>query len=217
MAIGDGSNDVNMITVADVGVAIRGQEGNDVTRVADFVVGQFSLLAPLVLYYGREWYRKNGKFINFGMFKNIYQISALLAFGPLSMFSAIILYGQVIYQFFNTSYTIAGSVVYAVLDEEYTMESCLKYPRVLYPPGQQSVYFNQVTYWKNVLVGFFYGILTVMLVFVSMEKRPVSSSGRSSYANEEGMVVFFIVVLVVNMKILLMANVYSPLLVVNLC
>jgi phospholipid-translocating ATPase len=90
--IGDGSNDVNMITVADVGISIRGVEGNDVTRVSDFVIGQFSLLAPLVLYYGREWYRKNAKFVNFSMMKNIYHVAGVVGFGGFSMFGALVIY-----------------------------------------------------------------------------------------------------------------------------
>jgi|JI6StandDraft_1071083.scaffolds.fasta_scaffold01994_9 P-type E1-E2 ATPase len=53
LAIGDGSNDVNMITTAHVGIGIKGKEGNEVCRVSDFVLGQFSLLSPLILYYGR--------------------------------------------------------------------------------------------------------------------------------------------------------------------
>jgi P-type E1-E2 ATPase len=53
LAIGDGSNDVNMIVSSDVGVGIRGKEGNEASRVADFVIGQFSLLGNLVVYYGR--------------------------------------------------------------------------------------------------------------------------------------------------------------------
>lgn len=105
-----------MITEADVGISIRGIEGNDATRVSDFVIGQFSLLAPLTLYYGREWYRKNGKFVNYGMLKNIYHVAGVIGFGGFSMFSALVVYEPIIYHFFNTTFTIAGSCVYAVFD-----------------------------------------------------------------------------------------------------
>ena len=38
LAIGDGANDVNMIHSADVGVGVRGIEGSQATRAADFII-----------------------------------------------------------------------------------------------------------------------------------------------------------------------------------
>lgn len=53
LAIGDGANDKNMITQADVGVAVKGKEGSEAARVSDYVLGEFKLLSFLTLYYGR--------------------------------------------------------------------------------------------------------------------------------------------------------------------
>ena len=39
MAIGDGANDVNMILAADVGIGIKGHEGGEAARTADFSIG----------------------------------------------------------------------------------------------------------------------------------------------------------------------------------
>jgi phospholipid-transporting ATPase len=39
LSIGDGANDVNMITTAHVGVGICGHEGQQAARSADFVIG----------------------------------------------------------------------------------------------------------------------------------------------------------------------------------
>jgi phospholipid-translocating ATPase len=44
LAIGDGGNDVNMIQEAHVGVGIRGKEGLQASRAADYVVVQFMAL-----------------------------------------------------------------------------------------------------------------------------------------------------------------------------
>jgi phospholipid-transporting ATPase len=38
LAIGDGANDVNMINSANVGVGVRGIEGSQATRAADYVI-----------------------------------------------------------------------------------------------------------------------------------------------------------------------------------
>jgi phospholipid-transporting ATPase len=39
LAIGDGANDVNMINCAHIGVGVRGIEGSQAARAADYVIG----------------------------------------------------------------------------------------------------------------------------------------------------------------------------------
>ena len=39
LSIGDGANDVNMITTAHVGVGISGLEGQQAARCADYIIG----------------------------------------------------------------------------------------------------------------------------------------------------------------------------------
>ena len=39
LAIGDGANDVSMLHEANIGVGIRGMEGNQAIRQADFAIG----------------------------------------------------------------------------------------------------------------------------------------------------------------------------------
>jgi len=39
LSIGDGANDVNMITMAHVGVGISGLEGQQAARSADYAIG----------------------------------------------------------------------------------------------------------------------------------------------------------------------------------
>jgi phospholipid-transporting ATPase len=39
LAIGDGANDVNMISTAHIGVGISGKEGQQACRAADYSIG----------------------------------------------------------------------------------------------------------------------------------------------------------------------------------
>ena len=41
LSIGDGANDVNMITEAHVGIGIKGLEGQQAARASDFAIGEF--------------------------------------------------------------------------------------------------------------------------------------------------------------------------------
>ena len=71
LAIGDGANDVNMITAAHVGIGIKGVEGQQASRAADYAVGEFKFLRRLLLYHGREAYRRNSILICYNFYKNI--------------------------------------------------------------------------------------------------------------------------------------------------
>lgn len=44
MAVGDGANDVNMITAANIGIGIKGVEGNQAARASDYSIGEFKVL-----------------------------------------------------------------------------------------------------------------------------------------------------------------------------
>lgn len=52
LAIGDGANDVSMITEAHVGIGIQGIEGREATKASDFAIGQFKHLKRLLFYTG---------------------------------------------------------------------------------------------------------------------------------------------------------------------
>lgn len=63
LAIGDGANDLAMISAASVGVGISGREGQQAARVADFSISQFRFLSRLVLVHGRWNYHRTTRFI----------------------------------------------------------------------------------------------------------------------------------------------------------
>jgi len=71
LAIGDGANDVNMITAAHVGIGIKGLEGQQASRASDYAIGEFKLLRRLLLFHGREAYRRNSRLVCYNFYKNI--------------------------------------------------------------------------------------------------------------------------------------------------
>ena len=70
LAIGDGANDVNMITSAHVGIGIKGLEGKQAARASDYSIAEFKYLRKLLLFHGRESYRKNSYLILYNFYKN---------------------------------------------------------------------------------------------------------------------------------------------------
>lgn len=60
-AIGDGGNDVSMIQAADVGLGIVGKEGKQASLAADFSVTLFWHITKLMLWHGRNSYKRSAK------------------------------------------------------------------------------------------------------------------------------------------------------------
>lgn len=119
LAIGDGANDVNMILQAHVGVGILGKEGAQAARSADFSIGQFKFLKPLMFVHGREAYRRNSFLVLYTFYKNILYISCQYVFGFWSTFSAQVLYEPFIYQLYNITFTSVPIMYYALFDFEH--------------------------------------------------------------------------------------------------
>ena len=84
LAIGDGANDVNMITAAHIGIGISGLEGQQAARAADYSIGQFRFLKNLMFVHGREAYRRNSYMILYMFYKNVLYVLPLFYFGFLS-------------------------------------------------------------------------------------------------------------------------------------
>ncbi len=78
LAIGDGANDVNMITSADVGIGIMGNEGQQAARASDYVISQFSFLRRLLFVHGREAYRKNSFAVSYILWKNFLFVTPII-------------------------------------------------------------------------------------------------------------------------------------------
>ena len=97
LAIGDGANDVNMITAAHVGIGISGLEGQQAARSSDYAIGQFRFLIPLLFNHGREAYRRNSYLVIYMFFKNVMFVTAQFWFGIRNAFSGQTLYEPYIY------------------------------------------------------------------------------------------------------------------------
>lgn len=65
LGIGDGGNDVGMIQKADVGVGIVGKEGKQAALASDFSILQFKDLVVLLLWHGRNAYKRTAVMANF--------------------------------------------------------------------------------------------------------------------------------------------------------
>lgn len=70
LAVGDGGNDVAMIQEAAIGVGVRGQEGLQAARAADYQVSRFEALQRLVLVHGRYSYHRTALVAQYSFYKS---------------------------------------------------------------------------------------------------------------------------------------------------
>ncbi|OAJ44421.1 hypothetical protein BDEG_27649 [Batrachochytrium dendrobatidis JEL423] len=128
-AIGDGGNDVSMIQAAHVGIGIVGKEGMQASLAADFSVTQFSHIARLLLWHGRNSYKRSAKLSQFvihrGLIISIMQavFSSLFYFAPIALYQGMLLVG------YATFYTMAP-VFSLVLDKDISEDTALMYPEL---------------------------------------------------------------------------------------
>lgn len=64
-------------------------------------------------------------------------------------------------------------------------------------------------------MGTLYGIVSMLVVYCVMESGVVDRYGRISYQAESAMILYFSMVMVVNVKVLLMSHGHTPLLLVT--
>ncbi|CAH1766915.1 6016_t:CDS:10, partial [Entrophospora sp. SA101] len=127
--IGDGGNDVSMIQAADLGVGIVGKEGKQASLAADVSITQFSYLAKLLLWHGRNSYKCSAKLSQFvihrGLIISVMQavFSSIFYFAPIALYQGVLMVG------YSTIYTMAP-VFSLVLDKDVSEDITLQFPEL---------------------------------------------------------------------------------------
>ncbi|MCJ1248349.1 putative aminophospholipid-translocase [Trapelia coarctata] len=155
--IGDGGNDVSMIQAADVGVGIVGKEGRQASLAADFSITQFHHLTKLLLWHGRNSYKRSAKLAQFvihrGLVISICQtvFSVATQFQPNALFRDWLLVG------YATVYTQLP-VFSLVLDRDVDEALANLYPE-LYKELTPGTSLSYKTFCVWLLVSIYQGIL----------------------------------------------------------
>ncbi|KAF8880756.1 hypothetical protein BD779DRAFT_1675759 [Infundibulicybe gibba] len=153
--IGDGGNDVSMIQAADVGVGIVGKEGKQASLAADFSVTQFSHLTKLLLWHGRNSYRRSAKLAQFvihrGLIISIMQavFSSIFYFAPIALYQGWLMVG------YATIYTMAP-VFSLVLDRDVSEDLALLYPE-LYKELTKGRALSYKTFFQWLMISVYQG------------------------------------------------------------
>ena len=200
LAIGDGANDVGMITEANVGIGIHGLEGSEASRASDYSINQFYHLQKLLLYHGRESYRKNSYYIIYNFYKNIVFVSPMFFYGFLNFFSGITLYEPFLHQLYNVIYSIFPIFYFSIFDREYDSDFLVKNPS-FYIQGIRNECFNLFMFYRYLIMGFIEGFILLFSGFVTFyfnNKEGYNINNLYSIGN----VAFSGIIIIVNLKVL---------------
>ncbi|KAH9956708.1 phospholipid-translocating P-type ATPase [Russula dissimulans] len=167
--IGDGGNDVSMIQAADVGVGIVGKEGKQASLAADFSVTQFCHLTKLLLWHGRNSYRRSAKLAQFvihrGLIISVMQavFSSIFYFAPIALYQGWLMVG------YATIYTMAP-VFSLVLDRDLNEDLALSYPE-LYKELTKGRALSYKTFFIWLMISVYQGAAIMIIALVLFENE----------------------------------------------
>lgn len=127
--IGDGGNDVSMIQAADVGVGIVGKEGRQASLAADFSITQFAHLTKLLVWHGRNSYKRSAKLAQFVIHRGLLISVCQTVFSIGSAFEPVALYRDWLLVGYATIYTMMP-VFSLVLDRDVDEGLANLYPEL---------------------------------------------------------------------------------------
>ncbi|KAG4090482.1 putative E1-E2 ATPase [Neocallimastix lanati (nom. inval.)] len=154
-AIGDGGNDVSMIQSADVGIGIVGKEGKQASLAADFSINQFQYLASLLLWHGRNSYKRSAALSQFIIHRGIIIAVIQVVFSVMFYFAPIALYQGLLLVGYSTVFT-SGPVFSLVLDKDINYATAMKYPE-LYKELSKGRSLSFKTFFQWMLISVYQG------------------------------------------------------------
>jgi phospholipid-transporting ATPase len=161
--LGDGANDVGMIHEARVGVGISGREGRHAANSADFAIGQFQFLVPLLLQHGRFNYVRCSNLVLFSFFKNLVLVSVLFYYCFYSGFSGTVPLDSFVLSGYNF-YLGLPIIALGALDFDVSREDVMRFPKLAYNTGRLGEMLNNRNMLRWCTSAFVYGMVIYVVV-----------------------------------------------------
>ena len=207
LAIGDGANDVNMITSAHIGVGIIGVEGKQAARASDYAIGEFKFLKKLLFYHGHESLRKNSFIICYNFYKNFLFVMPLFFVGFYSVFSGQTIYDPWLYQLYNIAFTVLPIIWFGIYDSERTTTESMNNPKYYYNLNQKL--FNNWKFWEWIFYGIIQGFAVFFFIFSSNNIYSNNINGEIQDFKCSGAMAYSLVIIIANFKVFQVTSVHG--------
>jgi len=158
-----------MIQAADVGIGIVGKEGKQASLAADFSITQFSYISRLILWHGRNSYKRSARLSQFVIHRGLIISFIQAVFSAIFYFAAIAVYNGWLMVGYSTIYTMAP-VFSLVLDEDVSDQIAFRFPE-LYHELQKGRVLSYKTFCIWVFKSIYQGGTIMLLAIVLFESN----------------------------------------------
>ncbi|EMR66572.1 putative phospholipid-transporting atpase 1 protein [Eutypa lata UCREL1] len=166
LAVGDGANDLAMISASHVGVGISGKEGLQAARVADYSVAQFRFLQRLLLVHGRWNYVRTARFYLATFWKEVFFYVPTAMYQRYNGYSGTSLYEMWSLTVLNFLFTSLCTICMGVWEQDLAAETLLAVPE-LYVYGQRNCELNVLRFLRWMIAAAAEGVLVWLGVWAS--------------------------------------------------
>lgn len=199
LGIGDGANDVEMISAAHVGVGIEGLEGNSAANASDYSFGQFRFLQKLLLVHGRWNYMRMAILILVVFYKNSLFTLVQYWYNIYTGWSGQKVFPEFATQAYNMTFTGVAIIAVGAMDQDVDQDSAQRFP-ALYSSGRLRKHFNSYVAVRWLFQSVYESLLIFFLCVLAMGES-AQPDGYTASIFGFGSVLMSIVVCVVNIRI----------------
>jgi len=206
LAIGDGSNDVSMITEANIGVGLHGEEGMSAVQASDFAIGEFQLLKRLLFVHGRNnLYRINEMIIYF-FYKNF-----IFSFSQFYYSTRCLASGQTIIDdwyitCYNLIFTSIPLGIRALTDSDIDLNDKKNMKKNLALFYKENRDKNKTFTFKTLILDFLKGIFFSFMFYVSGYDNEILVHGYNKNMSYVSLRIYISIIIVVNMNLLIQSH-----------
>ncbi|KAM7198782.1 hypothetical protein V8F33_004796 [Rhypophila sp. PSN 637] len=204
LAIGDGANDLAMLSAAHVGVGISGREGLQAARVADYSIAQFRFLSRLLLVHGRWNYVRTARFILATFWKEMFFYMPTELYQRYNGYTGTSLYESWSLTVLNTLFTSLCVIVPGIWEQDLAAETLLAVPE-LYVFGQRDRGLNLAKYLAWMIGGAAEGVLVWFLCW-ALYSGHLSPARDGGGLFALGNLVFTIAIMWINFKTMILGT-----------
>ncbi|KAI1425482.1 hypothetical protein F5Y12DRAFT_368240 [Xylaria sp. FL1777] len=205
LAIGDGANDLAMISASHVGVGISGKEGLQAARVADYSIAQFRFLQRLLLVHGRWNYVRTGKFILATFWKEMFFYLPTAMYQRYNGYTGTSLYESYSLTVLNILFTSLCVLCMGIWEQDLRAETLLAVPE-LYVHGQRNRELNFFRFITWIIAAVIDGTLVWILLWLGYN---VLGRPRDNGLFAFGDLAFSVGILWTNWKLFIMETHYK--------
>ena len=203
LAIGDGRNDVSMITEANIGVGIYGEEGMSAVQASDFAIGEFQLLKRLLFIHGRTNLYRLSTMILYFFYKNF-----ILSFSQFYYSTKCLSSGQTIIDdwyitCYNLVFTSIPLGVKALTDSDIDCNDKKHVTKNLPDLYKENRDKNKIFTFKNLILNFLKGIFFSTIFYLSGFDNEILIHGYNKNMSYVSLRIYISIIVVVSMNLLI--------------